>query len=219
MFQQAPAGQFVEKVRIPIPDGIVQLAATRSNQSPGAAGIVCGDLNGDRRNDLVIHWETSTDNSFIQILRNNGSFQFTDVTLDWFGSWSSLVTLRNGTRPVGGWTMRDVNGDGSRDLVPMTGSIWTPDMLWAGGFAFLNDGTGRLEPMKYRSDSATATAADLSRVLGCFVAQCPFLPSLFDATGDGVVDLVLLDTESMKSHDLPYREDRVAVYLFEGRRR
>lgn len=73
--------------------------------------------------------------------------------------------------------------------------------------------------MRFRFDSATASVADLSRVLGCFVAQCPFFPVLFDGTGDGVVDLVLLDTESMKSRDLPYREDRVAFYLFEGRRR
>jgi hypothetical protein len=212
-FQQATPGQFVEKFRVPIPPGIVTLAAS-INQSPGAAGIACADLNGDNRNDLVIHWENF---SFIQILRNQGNFQFTDVTLDWFGSWSSAFETRSGTRPINQVTLRDVNGDGTRDFVPQVNGSWTPEMLWNGGFARLNDGTGRLEPMRYRPDSSTGTVADLSRVLGCFVAQCPFFPVMFDATGDGTVDLILLEIESMKSRDLPYREDRVAVYTFEGR--
>lgn len=216
VFQQATPGQFVEKLRVPVPPGIVEGAASRSG-SPGAAGISCADLNGDRRNDLVIHWETSVGNSFIQILRNNGNFLFTDVTLDWFGSWDSNYATNFGTRPINQVSLRDLNGDGAPDFVAMTNGSWTPTMLWSGGFARLNDGTGRLEPLRYRPDSSTGTLADLSRVLGCFVAQCPFFPVMFDATGDGIVDLILLETESMKSRDLPYREDRVVVYTFAGR--
>lgn len=218
VFQQSAAGEFTEKHRSAVPDGIVQLAASRpGNLSVGAAGIVCGDLNGDNRRDLVIHWETSTSNSFIEILRNDGNFQFTDVTVSWFGSYDSRYTGRNNSlRPIGAIELRDLNSDGILDLTPKAGVSWTPDLLWAGGFAFLNDGSGRLQPMRYRPNSPTGTAADFNRILGCMGNTCAFGVIVADVTGDGRVDLMLIDTESMKSRDLPNREDRVIVYTFPG---
>ena len=214
VFQQSASSEFAERFRTPLPRGITDLAP--GNTQLGAAGIICGDLNGDARNDLGIHWETSVGGSnFIQLLRNDGSFQFTDVTLDWFGTWDSSYAARGRNRQINGFEFRDLNRDGVLDFVPKIGGAWSPDMLWAGGFASLNDGTGRLQPMRYRPDNPGGTAADLNRILGC-VVYCTFTPLVFDATGDGVTDLVLIDGETMKSRDLPYREDRVVLYTFAG---
>ncbi len=220
VFQSSASGEFTEKFRTPIPPAIVSLAASRpGSPSPGAAGIACADLNGDGRRDLVVHWETSVGNSFIQFLRNDGNFQFSDVTIDWFGSWDSAFAVRGGSKPLNGFELRDLNGDGTNDFAAKsTGSV-TPDMLWAGTFGVrLNDGTGKMEPMRYRPSAASGTVADLNRVLGC-VAYCAFTAMLFDATGDGTVDFVLIDNESLKSRDLPWREDRIVIYTFAGQAR
>lgn len=219
VFQQSAASEFAEKFRIAVPDGILQTAATiPGNTSVGAAGFSCADLNADGRPDIGVYFETPG-GAFILLLRNDGGFRFTDVTVDWFGSYDLRFPVRGGTSAPGGFTFRDLNGDGAMDFAPLIQTTWTPDMLWAGGFAKLNDGTGRLEPMRYRPDASTGTVADLSRVLGCFVAQCPFAPLLFDATGDGIVDLLLVDTQTNRTRDLPAREDKIIIYTFAGKSR
>lgn len=215
MFQQSADGQFTEKFRIPIPPEIVQIAAGRTSQNVGAAGIVCQDLDGDNLGDVVVHWETDNGAAYIQFLHNTGGFHFEDVTLDWFGSWESNYPVRNTTRSIMGLTFRDINGDGTPDFVPKTQGSLEPTHLWDGGFAYLNDGTGHLTKFAYRGTNPSVTAADLARSIGC-PSFCSLRPLLFDATGDGLTDLVLIDTWTLRSADAPIREDRVLVHTLTG---
>lgn len=215
MFEHSADGRFTERFRMPLPTQIVDLAAQRTNLKVGAAGLWCQDLNGDGLGDVAIHWETDTSTTYIQFLRNAGGFRFEDVTLDWFGKWETHYSVRNTDRPTMGLTFRDINGDGTPDFVPLTQGSFEPAHLFTLPFAYLNDGTGHFSPLTYRPTNASVTAADLGRSIGC-PSFCNLYPLLFDATGDGLTDLVLIDTWTLHSTDAPIREDRILVHTLTG---
>ena len=215
VFEQTATTSFVERFRTPLPPEIIQLAAQRTNLTVGAAGVVCGDLNGDGLGDIAIHWETNGADTFVQFLRNKGGFQFEDATLDWFGSWTTSYAVRSGTKAVNALDLRDVNGDGALDFVPKNGGNYEPSTLWDGAFAFLNDGTGHFRGMGYQPTNASVTVTDLARAIGC-TGFCSIRPLLFDATGDGQTDLVLIETWTLRSSDPPIREDRVLIHTLRG---
>jgi hypothetical protein len=218
--QQMPNGDFIERLRVPIPAAIADIAYTGGPRQPngpglGAAGVFGADLNGDNRPDVIVNWE-GAGITYIQMLRNDGAFKFTDVTLDWFGTYETTYPVRNGARAFGGFELRDVSGDGIVDLVPMTQGAFEPSMLMGGGFAFVNDGTGHFQRLAYTTSNPSTTAADLSRALNC-TGFCTYRPFVFDATGDGQADLVLVDTFSLRTTDAPYREDKVLIHTLAGR--
>jgi hypothetical protein len=216
MFEQNAAGEFTERFRTPLPPQIVELATQRTTNNVGAAGLVCADLDRDGLGDVAIHWETDTGFTYIQFLRNAGGFRFEDVTLNWFGAWETYYSVRGGSRAVGAIEFRDINGDGTLDFTPKNQGNYEPEQLWNGAFAYLNDGTGRFRPLQYRPTNPSATMADLARAIGC-VGYCSIRPMLFDATGDGQTDLVLIETGSLRDQGPPQKEGRVLIHVLEGR--
>jgi hypothetical protein len=215
MFEQSADGTFTERFKTPLPQEIIDAAAQRTSLGVGAAGIVCADLNGDRLGDVIVHWETDTNTTYIQFLKNAGGWRFEDVTLDWFGRWETHYAVRNTERGLAGVSAYDVNGDGTLDFVPKTWGAFEPTLLFTTPFAYLNDGTGKLTPLTYRGTNPSVTAAMLGSAIGC-PGFCSLYPLLFDATGDGKTDLVLLDVWTYRSSDAPVREDRVLVHVLAG---
>lgn len=215
MFEQSADGTFTERFKTPLPPEIIAAAAERTNLGVGAAGIVCADLNNDRLGDVIVHWETDTNTTYVQFLKNVGGWRFEDVTLEWFGRWETHYAVRNTDRPASGVMAYDVNGDGTLDFVPKTWGSFEPTHLFNTPFAYLNDGTGKLTPLTYQGTNPSVTASMLGSALGC-PGFCTLYPLLFDATGDGKTDLVLIDTWTYRSSDAPTREDRVLIHVLAG---
>jgi len=219
-YRQSPDGSFLEASRQEVPSGIAGVGycggstADCGGRGLGVAGIKGADLNGDGRVDVVVYWE-GYGPGYIEILRNDGDFRFTDVTMDWFGTYDTAVIV-NGLK----WSahqieLKDVNADGFVDVV-FQGFIETPGLLWnGGGFAFLNDGTGHFKPWTYRTADPSATYDQLERALGNTSCDRDFDgPFLVDVTGDGVPDLVLRDKLSIFTPDVPHREETLILHVF-----
>lgn len=215
MYEQSATGQFTERFRIPLPQAIVDLAAARTPRGVGAAGLTCQDLNGDGLGDVAIHWETFSAFTYIQFLKNVGGFRFEDVTLDWFGTWETFYPVRNGFSATMGLQFRDLNGDGTPDFYPMNAGQFEASRLWDVPFAYLNDGTGHFRPVVYQPTNPSVTSSTLANALACPVF-CGLRPLLFDATGDGVTDLVLIETWTLRNPGPPPQEGRVLIHVLEG---
>ncbi len=119
-YQSKSDGTFVERSRSVIPSAIANIGFTTPNAQTEGAGLGCGqvlvaDLNNDGRPDIVIYWEGY--HSAIEILRNDGDFHFTDITLEAMGGYTMDFTDASGTpnRP-GHFALLDLNGDGTLDL-------------------------------------------------------------------------------------------------------
>ncbi len=221
-FQQRPDHSFVERSRIEIPLALANIGyrggtvADSGGAGLGVAGITGADLDEDGRTDVVVLWEGASA-SYIQILRNEGNFVFTDKTLDWLGTYDTNVVAGGLKWSASAYDLMDVNGDGHIDLV-RRGAGYDAATLWNGGFAFLNDGTGHLKPLAYRTRSSAAGLDDFIGALGC--SYCAYTPFLFDATGDGQIDLVLLDISSGNSGrwtpEKPFRDKELYLHVFSG---
>lgn len=211
--QQQVDGTFIERVRSPIPAAIQNVGYVSDQRTPdNPAGLIANqfevaDLNGDGRPDIVVLWEGSS--SHIEILRNDGNFQFTDVTLAWFGTY---VTGRDRTN-VGLFRVVDANSDGYPDLVfgtPAQSSV--PADYLIRSFVFLNDGTGRFSPWTLRLRGAAPTAETLAALIACDQCNGGSMPMLFDANGDGLPDVVLIKTRITAAR--PTREQILFLYTF-----
>lgn len=215
-YQQRADRSFVERSRLEIPTALKDIGYFGGTPaSPlGVSRITGADLDGDNRPDLVVMWEGGG-GSFIEILRNDGNFQFTDTTLAWFGTYSTGWTSGGYDWFASDYELRDVNGDGLIDLVKR-GRGYEAATLWNGGSAFLSNGSGHLKAMTYRTQSAAGTLADFVRALGC--TSCVYEPLFFDATGDGRIDLVLIEQASGNSGrwspERPYRDKEIYLYTF-----
>lgn len=195
---QSSAGVFSEVRRYEIPAAIRNVAYvgdTPTNNEDasglGVSGIHASDLNSDGRRDLVVLWEGAGKGS-LQILRNDGNFDFTDVTLEWLGQYDVTyrATFSSGVAAV---RVADLNGDGRPDLeLRYFGSIEFPGMA-TGAAAWLNDGTGKLTRYAWQQNGTTLTASQVQAAFSN-LCQCAGGNTVFaDVDGDGVDDLVVLD--------------------------
>jgi len=198
-----------------VPQAIVDLAAQRTTVRIGAAGLTCTDLNGDGLGDVAVHWETFGAHTYIQFLKNAGGFRFEDVTLDWFGTWETFYPVRTGNAATAGLEFRDLNGDGTPDFYPKNQGQFEPQRLWDQNVAYLNDGTGHFRPLSYRPTNPSGTVNTLANALGC-QGFCGIRPMLFDATGDGVTDMVLIETWTLRNPGPPPQEGRVLIHVLDG---
>ena len=104
--RQMPDGTFVEQTRRESPF---------ENSAAWLPGI--GDFNGDGLPDLAVRWE-GIPPAEIQLLRNDGNFQFTDITLQALGTYHPGGTNNSGMlAPSPKAALTDVNRDGFADLV------------------------------------------------------------------------------------------------------
>ena len=140
------------------------LTAIPSNDS--CAQIAVGDVNGDKKDDiLVIHGTANCGdgNSNVDVFLSNGDGTFTA------GSNFPISTYN-----LAGGTLADVNADGKLDIVAVDqngpASVWT----------LLGNGDGTFQ---------AATSVALSGAAGNYA-------SLVDVNGDGLLDVVDLDYDS-----------------------
>ena len=117
LYKQSRDGVFSEAARMPIATRLLNIEyGTGQSGGLGAGAIYAADLNHDRRTDLLIHWE-GWGKSFIQIMRNDGGWKFTDVTLEWLGTYDMNLKDRIFTISAGTYDLRDIDNDGNVDIV------------------------------------------------------------------------------------------------------
>lgn len=75
VFQNQSSGNFVQMWQADAPAALKNIS-----NNLGVAGISTGDLDGDGLTDIVVFWEG--DVGGVQILKNLGGFQFSDVTIN-----------------------------------------------------------------------------------------------------------------------------------------
>jgi hypothetical protein len=135
----------------------------------------------------------------VQLLRNDVYFQFTDITLDAFGTYEAGFDAGGARMGPGHYRLMDVNGDGTLDIVGQLGTVPIDAMLTR--IAYLNDGQGRFTPWMPRGSSGAMTVAEF--VAGAKCQSCEYLPLVFDTNGSGIASLVLLDTMSSVNTTTP----------------
>jgi hypothetical protein len=211
-FEQQADGQFVQKWSVEEP------AALRAAVGAmGAAGIYIADLDGDNRNDVVVHWESGGKNA-VEILRNAGNGQFVDTTVAWLGSYllretvtdSEGVNLQPYTR-VG---LQDVNRDGKLDLVLKSFGV-SPGQFAsssdASAFIFLNDGSGHMSPSAPVAGNQALSGDQWGQLTNNSKFEMGF-PLVFDADNDGASDTVFIESfHNMNQTVFPYRTTTIHV--------
>lgn len=205
-------GNYAEAARVAIPDAIKDVPFGYDPPPPWFAGLGCsqvtaGEFFGSGRNDLLVQWE-GNGKWYQQILRNEGNFRFTDVTLSAVGSYSSGFVLP-GNVPMGPGHFRlvDVNSDGRVDLVGQLGGTNIEQVIEH--VVKLNDGSGRFVPWVPKGPAGTLTATQMLSAAKC--ATCQYLPMVFDTNNSGMASLVLMDFESLRSNGSP--QQTTGVYL------
>lgn len=195
---QSAAGSFSEVRRYEIPSALRDIGYypnTRFNGDGtglGVAGMYAADLNSDGRRDLIVIWEGAPA-TYLQILRNDGNFSFTDVTLDWFGQYDATyrATFESGVAAV---RVADLNGDGHPDLELRYGGGIEFSGMSTGVVGWLNDGTGKLTRYAWQQNGATLTTSQVQAAFNG-LCQCNGGNTIFaDVDGDGVEDLVVIDS-------------------------
>lgn len=150
-FKSMPDDTAVELDRVDIPAEIanIGLGADTIAQDPNGLGLGCpqliaGDINGDGLDDVVAAWE-GLSKTYFQVIRNDGNFQFTDITQAAVGYFSSTFwTDGNSKTYASRIRLIDLNGDGVLDLAFLMGG--TPQALLQHA-ALLNDGSGHFTPL------------------------------------------------------------------------
>ena len=165
-------------LKLPDPSSIQILNVT-------ALSIEVADLNNDGKKDIVIVYTNAYGSRGVQILRNDGSGSFTDVSVDMLGSDSYLIGWAEfQVRPI------DVNGDGCMDLVLPYFKVRAGANAY--GEVFLNDCKGRFVNA---TSVFTAAMSDLSAKLpkGLLIPGGQFLIPVTDYTGRVSFYIPLLD--------------------------
>jgi len=193
--QQQADSTFVEKRREPIPAALAAISdAPGTFTAIGAYQIVCGKLTGGKYTDVLVGWENRVA-TYHMLLRNNGNFDFTDVTLATFGTYESSYKHSSGRDyPIAEIKVMDVDGDGFDDLVyrPNSGGIGADALTEKSGFIHLNDGQGHFSPFRLAANGRQLTKVEALAALGC--QSCDAVPLVFDAGGSSQNDLVLMDS-------------------------
>lgn len=206
VFEHTATGDFVQRSITQQPDTLIRTVGVM-----GVAGIETGDMNGDGRAEVVLHWEIGP-TSAVQILRNEGNFQFTDVTTDWLGSY--LVRDANGhegsdfQQLYSLANLRDINRDGVFDLSLVnfnTDPSQLADGTSGGAYAYINDGAGKLSAMNMFIGDNELSATELMNMT-TNSEWAVGLPVLIDANNDGITDTTFIDYSTDITRDVaPYR--------------
>ena len=181
-FYRAQAGgAVVEVARMPIPAALANVGLTAptiqedaNGKGLGCAQAISGDLDHDGRQDVVLQWEGISKN-YLQVLRNEGNFQFSDVTMAWVGFFST--SYWNDTSSVtyaGRIRLMDLNGDGALDLAFL---MWGPPGPLLNHSALLNDGSGHFTPLVPQAVGGPVQATDILSYCPTCNHQVFFMPT------------------------------------------
>ncbi len=211
IFGQQVGGNFVERIRIPIPAAISNIGGRSATIGAdgwglGCAQILVADLNGDGRPEVIVEWE-GDGKWYIQILRNDGNFQFTDITLAAMGSFNMGFPDNGGAAGPGRLKLMDVNGDGTPDLVYALNGTTLPNLL--PHTALLNDGNAIFTPWAPQIAGRAMTASDIYPVSQC--TFCAYLPMFVPMGPRSLPRLLLMDYQSSVTTSLPTQT--TTVYL------
>jgi len=204
-------GKFVERGRVTIPDAIANIdygydPPPAVFRGLGCSQIVAGDINGDGRNDLLVQWE-GAGKWYVQLLRNDGNFQFTDITLEALGSYQEGYLDSTTPQGPGHYRLIDINGDGTLDIVSQLNANSPAGLLQH--IVRVNDGSGHFTPWVPQGQSGALTSADILTAAKC--TSCSYLPLVFDANKSGITSFVLLDYMSLVTSSTP--SQTTAIYL------
>ncbi len=211
IFGQQSGGGFAERLRIPIPSAISNIGEVSPTIGPDGRGLGCpeiivADLNADGRPDLIVEWE-GAGKWYVQILRNDGNYQFTDITLAAMGSFN-MGFLDNGSAAgPGRLKLMDLNGDGTPDLVYLLNGTSLPNLL--PHTALLNDGNAIFTPWAPQIAGRAMTASDIYPVSQC--TFCAYLPMFVPMGPRSLPRLLLMDYQSSVTTSLPTQT--TTVYL------
>lgn len=211
--QQQANGSFVEKSRVFIPAALanVKYSDNAGDTRPlGVYQISCGKLTGGARNDVLVSWEGSA-KSYAQILRNDGNFSFTDVTVSAIGGYDTVYTNASGFKnPVAYTTVTDIDGDGFDDIWFRPFSI-EPDLVSEkSGFIYINNGAGIFRPFRMTANGQTLSKAQaIAAWGGC--DYCSYVVLMFDAGGSTQKDMVLINGQGETTSAPVVQSKSVAV--------
>ncbi|MBN8730457.1 MAG: VCBS repeat-containing protein [Acidobacteria bacterium] len=211
VFRANPDGAYTEAWRSRIPNEIAGIPYLGDGSGGlGAASIQIADLDQDGRSDMLVLWENGGGRpNFVEFLKNQGNFQFADMTQRQFGTYQS--------RTANMIQLNDSNGDGIPDFQLREANLETAALATARTPLFLNDGAGHLLPLKPGDSGRSWTSGDMVAALGppCpRLADCVWvrsMPMMFDLNSDGVRDLVLID-HGMQYSPPPGVQGTVDVY-------
>jgi FG-GAP-like repeat len=212
-------GTFVEQSRLEIPSALAGIGAPPAPGEPftqlGAWRPGIGDINGDGVPDLAIMWE-GWGSAYIQLLRNDGGFHFTDITIEALGSYEP----QGSGDPLGNKSLiskpalTDVNRDGFADLVLYIYGV-SVDSLLTTSAVFLSEGDGRFSPWSLRTAEGSPSVDSLGSVLGC--SWCSYEQYFVDFDWDGQMDLLLVDHQSNETQPPAiHQTTAVKLHLFRG---
>jgi len=192
--QQQADGSFVERARLPMAAAVAVVTRTNNDLLKlGGHQLLCGKLAGGSRNDIMVAWEGSN-LSYAQMMRNDGAFQFTDITVAALGSYRTGYTNLGGVYfAIATTELMDFDEDGDTDLVFHALGTDAGAYAGAGGFVYLNDGAGHFTPFRLSSGGQQLNQAEvIERAFGgC--SSCTYVNLVFDAGGSKKKDIVLLN--------------------------
>lgn len=199
-YRQQPDRTFVEAGRWQVPRGL-------PFSDWGIWRPAVGDINGDGRPDIAFFWETDG-LTYAGILRNNGGFSFTDITVQALGAFDLSSSSLGLSRLIKKLELVDINHDGLADLVLRTAE-GLPDIA-ARSFVYLSNGNGTFSPWVPQVAGAPITLAQLKASLQC--EWCGYVALLVPGKL-GSHDLLLIDHQANASQD-PVQTTGLITYLF-----
>lgn len=164
-FRSQSNGNFVEAGRTLIPPALANIGLTAptiaedaNGKGLGCAQVISADLDRDGRKDLVVQWEGISKN-YLQVLHNDGNFQFSDATMAAVGYYStSFWADTSSVTYAGRIRLMDLNGDGALDLAFL---MWGPPGPLLNHSALLNDGSGHFTPLVPQAVGGPVQATDI----------------------------------------------------------
>jgi hypothetical protein len=199
-YRQQSDRTFVEAGRWQVPPGL-----PFSNWGIWRPAV--GDIDGDGRPDIAFFWETDG-LTRAGILRNNGGFSFTDITVQALGSYDLSASSLGLSRLIKKVELLDINRDGLADLVLQTVE-GLPDIA-SRSFVYLSNGNGTFSPWVPQSGGSSITAAQLNASLQC--EWCGYVALLLPGRLRSL-DLVLVDNQTNVSQ-APLQTTALITYMF-----